>query len=289
MKNNRNLYIILVTGLLFSGIFAQASFQIPITITNGTVSIVNKLGVNSGNSIGVDTASALGGYRELLAPPPPPPPYDLDSRFVTIPGRVTTYPIGLGGGIFNDFRNYTAPDQIDTFKIKIDGDGTENNTTFVTWPSNLSTFGDTWTIKPQTGTSWPTTNMLGQTSLEIPAGASKNILIIKVGAKGVTDINAENSSTPENFSLIQNYPNPFNPSTTVRYTIPYESKVKLTVYNSLGELVEVLVDNVVNAGNYSINFNAKNLSSGIYLIKIDAVGISQLKTFTQTIKSLLLK
>lgn len=289
MKNKRNLYFILFSVLFISGVFAQASFQIPITITNGNVTIVNKLGVNPGNSLGVDTASGLGGYREFLAPPPPPPPFELDSRFVTIPGRVTTFPTGLGGGIFNDFRDYTSPTQIDTFKIKIDGDGTDNNSTFVSWPSNLSSFGDSWTMKPQTGTSFPLTNMLTQTTLEIPAGASKNILIIKEGARGVTDIKTESSSIPENFSLIQNYPNPFNPSTTVRYTIPFESKVKLTIYNSLGEVVEILVNEVVNAGTYSSNFRANHLSSGIYLIKLDAVGISTAKSFTQTIKSLLIK
>jgi hypothetical protein len=105
----------------------------------------------------------------------------------------------------------------------------------------------------------------------------------------LTAVNSEVSQTPEEFSLVQNYPNPFNPSTSVRFTLPYEAKVKLTVYNSIGEIVSVLNDDIMAPGNYTKIFNANNLASGIYLIKMEATGISNMKTITQTIKSLLLK
>src|SRR5690606_10075880 len=53
---------------------------------------------------------------------------------------------------------------------------------------------------------------------------------------------------PIAFSLEQNYPNPFNPSTVIKYSLPVESKVKLIIYNTLGEEVNVLVNEVLNAG-----------------------------------------
>ncbi len=68
----------------------------------------------------------------------------------------------------------------------------------------------------------------------------------------------------------QNYPNPFNPSTTINFVIPNSELVNLTVYNSLGQQVAVLVNDVVSAGQHSVQFNATGLASGIYLVKMSA-------------------
>ena len=88
-----------------------------------------------------------------------------------------------------------------------------------------------------------------------------------------TDIEV-NISLPIKFSLGQNYPNPFNPSTTIRYSLPVDSKVKLLVYNILGEKVATLVDEFNEAGYYEINWNGTDirgdlLPSGIYIYRIE--------------------
>ena len=70
------------------------------------------------------------------------------------------------------------------------------------------------------------------------------------------------------FELSQNYPNPFNPSTTIRYSLPVTSNVKLSVFNILGEEVQILVNETKEAGIYTINFNASQLNSGIYFYKL---------------------
>jgi len=72
------------------------------------------------------------------------------------------------------------------------------------------------------------------------------------------------------FSLSQNYPNPFNPSTVISYSIPKTLSVKLEVYNVLGKIVGTLVNETQDAGVYSISFNAKDLSSGVYYYTIQA-------------------
>ncbi len=77
-------------------------------------------------------------------------------------------------------------------------------------------------------------------------------------------------TNPKEYSLEQNYPNPFNPTTKIEYSIPSQGFVNMTVYNSLGQKVATLVNQVVNAGQHSINFNAANLSSGIYFYRIQA-------------------
>ncbi len=89
--------------------------------------------------------------------------------------------------------------------------------------------------------------------------------------------------TPNNFELSQNYPNPFNPSTTIKFNLPEAGNVKLAVYNLLGQEVKTLVNGFRAVGSYSINFDASNLSSGIYIYKIEA------NSFIQTRKMTLLK
>jgi hypothetical protein len=83
--------------------------------------------------------------------------------------------------------------------------------------------------------------------------------------------------TPSVFSLKQNYPNPFNPSTKIAFTLPLESNVKISVYNLIGQKVVELVNSKFPAGNHSVDFNAANLSSGIYLYKIEAGNFTSVK------------
>ncbi len=75
---------------------------------------------------------------------------------------------------------------------------------------------------------------------------------------------------PTNYKLSQNYPNPFNPSTTISFAIPNQANVKLVVYNSLGEEVAELLNKEIDAGFQNINFDATNLSSGLYFYRITA-------------------
>ena len=69
---------------------------------------------------------------------------------------------------------------------------------------------------------------------------------------------------PSEYYVSQNYPNPFNPSTTIKYSLPVESTVKINIYNSLGETIEELASETQPEGNYEVTWNAQNYSSGIY-------------------------
>jgi hypothetical protein len=80
-----------------------------------------------------------------------------------------------------------------------------------------------------------------------------------------------------NFSLEQNYPNPFNPSAIIKYSIAKEGYVKLIVYNSLGSKVVTLINEYKPAGNYSVNFNAADLPSGIYFYRLEAGEFSEVR------------
>jgi len=84
-------------------------------------------------------------------------------------------------------------------------------------------------------------------------------------------------SVPTLFSLEQNYPNPFNPVTTISYELPQESDVTLTIYDITGRLVETLVDQKQNGGQYSVQWDASSKSSGVYFYKISTGEFQQVK------------
>ena len=93
----------------------------------------------------------------------------------------------------------------------------------------------------------------------------------------------DEQTAPNNFILAQNFPNPFNPSTTINFTLPQTSKVKLTLFDAVGREIEQIASKEFSAGVHSVNYNASNLSSGVYFYKIEA------GSFVQTKKMILMK
>ena len=87
----------------------------------------------------------------------------------------------------------------------------------------------------------------------------------------------EDEQIVNNFELKQNYPNPFNPSTTITFSIPTSEFVTLKVYDVLGREVATLVNENLSAGSYSYNFDASNLTSGVYFYKLQAGKYSETK------------
>jgi hypothetical protein len=90
------------------------------------------------------------------------------------------------------------------------------------------------------------------------------------GQFAYSDIIEIETPTIETYELYQNNPNPFNPTTTIKYALPKESKVLLEVYNTLGQKVVTLIDEVKSAGYFSLEFNARNLPSGIFIYRLRA-------------------
>lgn len=114
------------------------------------------------------------------------------------------------------------------------------------------------------------------------AYADTNVLIDGFG-DGLTTLTSDEKINLNSYSLFQNYPNPFNPTTTISYSIPNREFVELKVYDLLGNQVANLVNEFKSVGSHSVNFNASNLSSGIYFYKLKA------GNYIQTKKLILLK
>ena len=92
-----------------------------------------------------------------------------------------------------------------------------------------------------------------------------------------TSVDVELIGVPTEFGLGQNYPNPFNPETTISYELPRESDVTLTIYDITGRLVETLVDQKQNGGQYSVQWDASSKSSGVYFYKISTGEFQQVR------------
>jgi hypothetical protein len=92
----------------------------------------------------------------------------------------------------------------------------------------------------------------------------------KAAWEQTTGVKVVNNNTPVKFTLGQNYPNPFNPSTNINFSLEKPSKVILAIYNVLGQKVATLVNNFMQAGSYTFQFNASKLASGVYIYRIEA-------------------
>jgi hypothetical protein len=117
--------------------------------------------------------------------------------------------------------------------------------------------------------------------LRLVAGVFDNTIPFTLGPTGSisyeggslavpVSVESPERNLPESFFVEQNYPNPFNPSTTIRFGLPAPSHVSVSVFNLLGQEVATLFDGRKDAGVHDLQFDAANLTSGIYLYRVEA-------------------
>jgi hypothetical protein len=129
------------------------------------------------------------------------------------------------------------------------------------------------------GTSWAPVNIgLTDTSVyalaisgtDLFAGTEGSGVWRRPLSEMITSVEHYSSGIPKEFTLAQNYPNPFNPSTSISFSLPTKSFVSLKVFDLIGREVATLVSEEMSAGNYTRQWNAVNMSSGIYFYRLHA-------------------
>lgn len=103
------------------------------------------------------------------------------------------------------------------------------------------------------------------------------------------EVNVHINSVPKAYILENNYPNPFNPSTVIKYSLPFDSNVRLSVYNLLGQVVKEITADFQSTGTYEAAFNADDLSGGVYFYKLQAKSTDGSREFSAVKKMLYLK
>jgi hypothetical protein len=147
-------------------------------------------------------------------------------------------------------------------------------------------------LSTNNGTNWtavsnslanPYLNCISVSGTDLLVGTNDGGIWRRPLSEMITGVEDKTNVLPKNFSLSQNYPNPFNPTTTIHYSVPKTSFVTIKVYDMLGKEIATLVNQEKSAGNYTVQFNGSNLSSGIYFYRMRS------GNFVETKKLLLLK
>ena len=223
--------------------------------------------------------------------------WQIDPGFTTVPDNIDSM-MSWVEGFWSDPQPTDAPDWRITPPVTYDGDG---NVVF-SWPpafdlsysntdmqasgtdglplGDLNWFPDKKTVYEANRDTYIAAlqdSMVNATSVYIPGDSASAVLDVLVGVKPI------DSGIPNSYSLSSNYPNPFNPTTVINFSIPQSGLVTLKVYNILGQEVRTIVNKEMSAGTYKVDFNASDLSSGVYIYTIKS------GSFTASKKMMLLK
>ena len=176
-----------------------------------------------------------------------------------------------------------------------------NNTVTLKWSTATESNNSGFDIERKTNSAWEKIGFVAgkgnsnnisnyQFSDKTPAGKIVDYRLKQIDNSGSYKYSAAVEVTLRPTSLVvANYPNPFNPSTNIRYSLPFDSKVSVVIYNSLGQKVEELSNGVQSQGEYELKWNAASHASGIYLLSVIAEAVNGSDKNSSIIKINLIK
>jgi len=125
----------------------------------------------------------------------------------------------------------------------------------------------------------------GQGNIQIKIGSTRDSISFLVDINAVVEPTSVDNIfyKPDQYQLLQNYPNPFNPSTKIAFNLLKKEHVTVTVYNSIGQKVKTLLNRTLEAGRHIVDFNAEDLTAGVYYYRVTTAD------FVRTKKMILLK
>lgn len=170
---------------------------------------------------------------------------------------------------------------------------TSDNSVILTWETSTETNNKGFSVERNINGTWkeiafvngkgtstsPSKYIYTDNLVSVQAKGNISYRLKQVDFDGTSEfskvVNVNINTMPVDFALAQNYPNPFNPSTSIKFTVPVNSNVKIAVYNAMGKLVKELVNRDYEAGTYSVEWlgndnNGSKVSSGIYFYKMEA-------------------
>ncbi len=222
---------------------------------------------------------------------------DTTFNFLSLSKKSIYYPTDIFVAVGSGGRIYKSTDIGATWQQKTSGTTNTLRSVYFHSPDSGVVVGDNGTIRLTTngGETWFTNAFFNSP----PTRQYKSVSLVYRNNKtfsalsdtmffvseepvvvGIEPVNIEN---PKDFSLSQNYPNPFNPMTKIKFQLPFNGSVRLTVFDMLGKEIEILVNKDLNVGTYEYEWNGVNLPSGVYFYKLT------FGNFTETKKMLMVK
>jgi len=281
-------------GLIFPGYPLSNIGNTAKVLTNGQDAYKNMTSSDSTGAIyisfmvNVTSAQSAGDYFFALLPATSTTLYT--ARFYARDSSGLRFGLSkstaAAGGIFYTSETYTTGTTIlVVIKCMFNAGPTDAQYYAYIFPTTVPlTEPSTANLGPITGTA--NDNSIGRVALRqgttanAPIAFVDGIKVAKTWNGIISSVQNTSNNISENFTLSQNYPNPFNPSTKIDFQIPADGKVKLAIYDNSGKEIAVLTDEVKTAGYYSVNFNATDLSSGIYFYKIEYNGLNKVMKMT---------
>lgn len=233
----------------------QSQIQVELTLTNLIENRIVILGVDPSASDAID--SHLG--EEALPPWPP----GIEARFA-LPDN------GFNGvQSYRDYRQGVIPftGQVE-HRLKFQRGQGDSLMVVFNLPPEI-----TINVQDLFGGIIVNTQFVGNGSYTIPNPDALGQLKLLVNYNNApSEIKIESDLIPNSTELYQNYPNPFNPSTKIKFTLKQQSEVSLRVFDLLGKEISILINEELGSGSYSVDFNAENFSSGLYLYMLTVNG-----------------
>ncbi len=225
-------------------------FDWAIYFRDGTVKIGNWGTKNNGCISEAKTKTGIVVHRVKFGRPTPPEP------MLASPAN------GATSISINPTLIWRASAGAMSYRLQVSTDSTFSSAVF-------DQGGITDTLKQISGLS-KNTRYYWRVNAAITGDTSEWSVVWSFTTTALTLIEQIGSDIPTTYALYQNYPNPFNPATTIEFDLPERSYVRLVVYDVLGREIERLVNEELDAGKYEVNFDASNLSSGVYFYVLDA-------------------
>ncbi|MBN1482922.1 T9SS C-terminal target domain-containing protein [candidate division KSB1 bacterium] len=221
---------------------------------------------------------ASNDAENTISAPPSPPEYTAQLRLFRVGDFTNAH--------YSDVRLVQDPVQAEIWVLEVDPNGNTppGRTATVSWDANeLKEIGDDiWELREGTDGTGAIIipDMRAETSFDVSGTGEQYFTITALKVTGhITDLKEQDDGQklPDRYVLFQNYPNPFNPTTDIKYQLPENSRVTLSIHNILGQEVVRLVDKNQQAGYYTVHWDGKDVATGMYLYRIQAGDFIQVK------------
>jgi len=224
-------------------------------------------------ALGVEPDATDGFDIRYDFPEPPAPP---GGKYIMAYFHHNDWDRRLGRNFNKDVRSYLDFEEEAEWELTVETSDDEEVT--MTWQEIAETIPEDYVVIMEDPQADRTINLLDENSYSYQSTGERELII------RVTSLNSVRfdpyQGIPSDFAIVSVHPNPFNATTTIVYGLPTSTDVSLTVYDVSGRRVAALISGYQSVGYHSVVFNGEGQAAGVYVVKLDANGVSESRKIT---------